>query len=148
MAYEDDLLTLAEATRRANVSEMTLRKYLKPTDSHPKSRLPNARKILREGDRQETWAIPLSDLFNAGLIDTSKAADKPTEAPKPVETIEALKATIEGLKREIARLEETIARADRDHEREVSRLSFYEKSFQSQIETAAKQNERRRFWQR
>ena len=152
MSFEEEDLTLAEAARRAQVSEPTLRKYLKKTAEHPKSRLPNARKITREledGRKSETWAIPFSDLFNAGLMD-SKAQPKPALAEPEatpagdLESVETLKAVIEGLRQEIARLEETLARADRERER----MSVYELAWQRQLETREKQAERKRFWQR
>jgi lambda repressor-like predicted transcriptional regulator len=148
--HEEDL-SLAEAARRAQVSEPTLRKYLKPTAEFPKGRLPNARKITRElegGKTSEIWAIPFSDLYNAGLMKGSlkpKPAVKPEETPaQNLENVEVLKAIIEGLKQEIARLEETLARADRERER----MSVYELAFQRQLETRETQATRKRFWQR
>jgi hypothetical protein len=63
-----EFLSLAQAARETQISEPTLRKYLKPSAEFPQSRLPNARKIIRENDRQETWAIPMTDLVAAGLI--------------------------------------------------------------------------------
>jgi hypothetical protein len=94
----DELLTLAEATRRANVSEMTLRKYLKPSETYPASRLPNARKILRGNDRQETWAIPVGDLVAAGLIgSTSNVIASSVSVAELQAKIKAQKQIIETL---------------------------------------------------
>lgn len=68
----DDLLNIREASEITGVSEMTIRKYLGLTKPPRPSRLPNARKQVRPGEQVETWAIPLSDLHNAGLMKKSK----------------------------------------------------------------------------
>jgi DNA-binding transcriptional MerR regulator len=73
----DDLLNIREASEIAGVSEPTIRKYLGLTKPPRPSRLPNARKITRPGEQVETWAIPLSDLHNAGLM--KKRSPKPAQ---------------------------------------------------------------------
>jgi len=138
MSLEDDLLNLREAAEVAGVSEMTIRKYLGLTKPPRASKLPNARKVMREGDTQETWAIPLSDLFNAGLM-KGKAKTSTAEQPEPElsETIALLKAENQGLKTQVALLERNL-----EDLREEIRFS------RRAIETAEAQNTRRRFWQR
>jgi chromosome segregation ATPase len=93
---------------------------------------------MREGDTQETWAIPLSDLFNAGLM-KGKAKTSTAEQPEPElnETIALLKAENQGLKTQVALLERNL-----EDLREEIRFS------RRAIETAEAQNTRRRFWQR
>lgn len=138
MSYEDDLLTISEAARRSGKSVMTIRKYLGLTGQP--SRLPNARKHTRPGENQETWAIPLSDLFNAGLMKGKVAADpKPEEEvslvaqPVIVELIE-LRAENAAQKKQIELLEANLA----DLRLMLGRS----------IETAETQTARRKFWQR
>lgn len=74
----DDLLNIREASEIAGVSEPTIRKYLGLTKPPRPSRLPNARKLVRPGEQVETWAIPLSDLHNAGLM--KKKHKKPAQS--------------------------------------------------------------------
>lgn len=83
MTNLDDLLNIREASEITGVSEMTIRKYLGLTKPPRASRLPNARKQVRPGDQVETWAIPLSDLHNAGLMKTKKANTQATQANTP-----------------------------------------------------------------
>lgn len=137
MSLEDDLLNLKEAAEITGLSEMTIRKYLGLT-GRP-NRLPNARKIRREGDFQDTWAIPLSDLHNAGLMKskgkataTAKAAEP--ELSSPLADLVSLQAENTSLKKQIELLEANLA----DLRLMLGRS----------IETAETQKARRRFWQR
>jgi hypothetical protein len=57
---------IAEAAKATGKSQMTIRKYL-GLSGRP-SRLPNAQKVLKAGDFQETWQIPESDLWQSGLM--------------------------------------------------------------------------------
>lgn len=140
MSLEDDLLNLREAAEITGVSEMTIRKYLGITKPPRPNRLPNARKIRREGDTQDTWAIPLSDLHNAGLMKkAAKTAKRPVETgfdlPNPLADYVALQAENTLLRKQIELLEANLA----DLRLMLGRS----------IETAEKQEERRkRFWQR
>lgn len=79
MTNFDDLLNIREASEITGVSEMTIRKYLGLTKPPRPTRLPNARKQVRPGEQVETWAIPLSDLHNAGLMKTRKASNQATQ---------------------------------------------------------------------
>jgi hypothetical protein len=136
MSLEDDLLNISEAARLSGKSVMTIRKYLGLTGQP--SRLPNARKIMKPGENQETWQIPLSDLFNAGIMKGNKPAI--TQATPEEELFDPLnvlmlKAENEALKKLIAALEANLA----DLRLAAGRS----------IETAEKQEERRKkFWQR
>lgn len=113
MGYLDDLYNIAEASKITGLSEMTIRKYLGLTKPPKPSRLPNARKILREGDTQETWAIPLSDLHNAGLMSkkpkAQPAPEATIEAPaEPAESLALLKLENQALKTQIELLERNL----------------------------------------
>jgi hypothetical protein len=117
---------------------MTIRKYLGLSKPPKPTRLPNARKVSREG--KETWEIPLSDLFNAGLMNGKpdpRAVQTAAEELKEDLNLITLKAENEALRREIALLERNL-----EDLREEIRFS------RRAIETAETQNERRRFWKR
>jgi len=135
MSLEDDLLNISEAAKVSGKSIMTIRKYLGLTGQP--SRLPNARKIMKTGENQETWQIPLSDLFNAGIMKGNKPAPAqatPEEVFDPLNVL-MLKAENEALKKLIAALEANLA--------DLRLLAG------RSIETAEKQAERRKkFWQR
>jgi len=142
MSLEDDLLNLREASKITGVSETTIRKYLGLTDPSKPSRLPNARKVSREG--KDFWQIPLSDLFNAGLMkgkrDLNALAGVVVEAAENLKedlNALALKAENEALKKQIELLERNL-----EDLREEIRFS------RRAIETAEAQTARRRFWQR
>jgi DNA-binding transcriptional MerR regulator len=108
----DDLLNIREASEIAGVSEPTIRKYLGLTKPPRPSRLPNARKLVRPGEQVETWAIPLSDLHNAGLMKKSKKpgqviADSSNQVEQPSEIVEQLRAENQQLKLTLAVLEQS-----------------------------------------
>ena len=122
MGLLDDTFNIAEAAKVTGKSEMTIRKYLGLGKPAKPSRLPNAKKVRRDGDNQDTWAIPLSDLFNAGLMKSTPAKAKPVNEPqKATET--SLPAAIDQealillrienatLKQKIAGLEESVTEA-------------------------------------
>jgi hypothetical protein len=143
MSLENDLLTINEAARVTGKSLMTIRKALGLTVGAT-SQLPNARKVLLAGDKQERWQIPLSDLHNAGLMKggSSQQADKAT--PKETDREQIIRLSVEnaGLRREIELLE----RNRLDLEQSLADLRLV---LGRSIETAEKQEERRkRFWQR
>jgi hypothetical protein len=138
MSFEDDLLNIRQASTLTGLSEMTIRKYLGLSKPPKPSKLPNARKVSREG--KETWEIPLSDLFNAGLMKGKpdpRAVQTAAEELKEDLNLITLKAENEALRREIALLERNL-----EDLREEIRFS------RRAIETAETQNERRRFWKR
>lgn len=142
MTFQDDLLNIRQASTLTGLSEMTIRKYLGLSKPPKPSKLPNARKVSREG--KETWEIPLSDLFNAGLM---KGRPDPRAMREAVSTaaedlredlnLITLKAENEALRRENALLERNLE--DLREEIRFSRRS---------IETAETQNRRRLFWNR
>jgi hypothetical protein len=93
---------------------------------------------MKTGENQETWQIPLSDLFNAGIMKGNKPAPaqaSPEEAqPNPL-NLQLLQAENEALKKLIEALEANLA--------DLRLLAG------RSIETAEKQAERRKkFWQR
>jgi DNA-binding transcriptional MerR regulator len=108
----DDLLNIREASEIAGVSEPTIRKYLGLTKPPRPSRLPNARKLVRPGEQVETWAIPLSDLHNAGLMKKSKKpgqviADSSSQVEQVSELVEQLRAENQQLKLTLAVMEQS-----------------------------------------
>jgi hypothetical protein len=138
MSFEDDLLNIRQASTLTGLSEMTIRKYLGLSKPPKPSKLPNARKVSREG--KETWEIPLSDLFNAGLMKGKpdpRAVQTAAEELKEDLNLITLKAENEALRREIALLERNL-----EDLREEIRFS------RRAIETAEVQTRRRLFWTR
>jgi hypothetical protein len=137
MTIQDGLLSLKEACDLTGASETTLRKYLGLGKNAGASRLPNARKVIR--NNKEIWEIPVSDLHNAGLMKGQVLAAETQASPEPsqAESYAVLKVENEGLKKEISRLESHLA-----HLEEEIRFS------RRAIETAETQTARRRFWQR
>ena len=137
MTLENDLLNIRQASERTGLSEMTIRKYLGLGKPAKPSRLPNARKVSREG--KETWEIPLSDLFNAGLMSSkaTETATQPSAEVSQAESVAVLKAENEALKVQITLLERNL-----EDLREEIRFS------RRAIETAEVQTRRRLFWQR
>lgn len=110
MSNLDDLLNIREACELTGKSEMTIRKYLGLTKPPRASRLPNARKLAKPGEIQETWHIPISDLFNAGLMDKAPGNQGNQEAPGQAdnsEQVSKLQAEIDQLKLVIATLEQS-----------------------------------------
>lgn len=108
MSNLDDLLNIREASERTGKSEMTIRKYLGLTNPPRASRLPNARKVARPGESVETWQIPVSDLFNAGLMKQTPGDNQATIAPADnSDQVSKLQAEIDRLKRDIATLEQS-----------------------------------------
>ena len=108
----DDLLNIREASEIAGVSEPTIRKYLGLTKPPRPSRLPNARKLVRPGEQVETWAIPLSDLHNAGLMKKSKkpgqvVADSSNQVEQVSELVAKLQAENQQLKLNLAVVEQS-----------------------------------------
>jgi len=138
MSFEDDLLNIRQASTLTGLSEMTIRKYLGLSKPPKPTKLPNARKVSREG--KETWEIPLSDLFNAGLMKGKpdpRAVQTAAEDLREDLNLITLKAENEALRRENALLERNLE--DLREEIRFSRRS---------IETAEVQTRRRLFWTR
>lgn len=108
MSNLDDLLNIREASELTGKSEMTIRKYLGLTNPPRASRLPNARKVARPGESVETWQIPVSDLFNAGLMKQTPGDNQATIAPaNNSDQVSKLQAEIDQLKLVIATLEQS-----------------------------------------
>jgi hypothetical protein len=136
MSIYDGLLSLKEACDLTGASETTLRKYLGLGKNAGASRLPNARKVIR--NNKEIWEIPVSDLHNAGLMkDTIPAAEPQATpaSPEPsiFESYAVMKAENEALKKLIVVLEANLADL-----RGIYRA----------LENPNAQKERRKFWQR
>jgi hypothetical protein len=137
MTIQDGLLSLKEACDLTGASETTLRKYLGLGKNAGASRLPNARKVIR--NNKEIWEIPVSDLHNAGLMkgQVLAAETQASPEPSPAESYAVMKAENEALKIQVAILERNL-----EDLREEIRFS------RRAIETAEAQKERRKFWQR
>lgn len=144
MTIENDLLNLKQTCDITGLSETTLRKYLGLGKNAGASRLPNARKVVR--DNKEIWEIPISDLHNAGLMKAqvlaAETADRlqtlvATAEQSQAESTAVLKIENEALKAQVAMLERNL-----EDLREEIRFS------RRAIETAETQTARRKFWQR
>jgi hypothetical protein len=140
MTIENDLLNLKQACDLTGASETTLRKYLGLGKNAGASKLPNARKVIR--DNKEIWEIPVSDLHNAGLMKGKALAAETQATPAspeqtPAESFLVIKAENEALKAQVAMLERNL-----EDLREEIRFS------RRAIETAETQTARRKFWQR
>jgi hypothetical protein len=143
MSLDNDLLTINEASRATGKSIVTIRKYLGLTGLP--SKLPNARKLLPEGEKQERWQIPLSDLYNAGLMkgNASKSTQPETEAEETL----AEKSARLSFENELLRVQVELLERNRiDLEQHLADLRLM---LGRSIETKEKQEERKkRFWQR
>ena len=140
MSLENDLLNIRETCEITGLSEMTIRKYLGLGKPPKPSKLPNARKVARDG--KEFWEIPLSDLYEAGLM---KGRQDPRAMGQAINQISqnlieqeaslSLRVENEALKKQIELLERNL-----EDLREEIRFS------RRAIETAETQKERRKFW--
>lgn len=148
----DDLLNIREAAEMTGLSEMTIRKHLGLGKPPQKTILPNARKAIRAGDTKETWAIPVSDLHNAGLMKgsaTNTAKAQVEEAAgelfgRITEANERIK-----LDKENFTLKLQLSAAERENELLRANLADLRLLLGRAIETAETQETRkRRFWQR
>lgn len=141
MSLEDEQLNIREAAEITGLSETTIRKALGLT-GRP-SKLPNARKVRREGDFQDTWAIPLSDLHNAGLM-KSKASRKDEQAELMAADLKTDLAKLQAnfdLMAENAFLKKQIELLE-------ANLTDLRLMLGRSIETKETQDRRKRFWQR
>lgn len=120
---------------------MTIRKYLGLTGMP--SRLPNARKEVKPGETQETWSIPLSDLYEAGLMKGKVKAAPKEDLEDPEDPLNAY-AKLALLQVENQALKEKVEALERNLADLRSEVAFHRRA----IETAETQEKRRRFWQR
>jgi hypothetical protein len=152
MGYLDELFNIPEAAKVTGRSEMTIRKYLGLTKPPKPSRLPNARKIRRPNDSQDTWAIPLSDLFNAGLMKDTPATAKPAKpAPKVQEVSAAAPVDQEAiilLRIENATLKQRIVDLEGNLREAKETTGEYRLMLGKAIETATTQKARRSLFKR
>jgi DNA-binding transcriptional MerR regulator len=146
MTNFDDLLNIREASERAGVSEPTIRKYLGLTKPPRPSRLPNARKTVRPGEQVETWQIPLSDLFNAGLMKPTKKPgqvlpDSSKQAEQVSEQLAQLIAENQQLKKDLAFMEQS----NQDLRANIQDLRGIYRALEN---PEAQEARKKRFWQR
>jgi hypothetical protein len=96
---------VTQAAKQTNLSVVTIRDYL------AKGKLPNATMTLK--GKSKLWAIPLTDLAAAGLLDKVSYATE--EQAKEAELL-ALETELRHLKQLLAKESELVAeiRADRD----------------------------------
>jgi hypothetical protein len=126
----DNYLNAAQAATQSGVSVVTIRNHL------AKGSFPNAKKTLK--GKIKVWAIPLTDLAAAGLLDkVSNASEAQT---KEAELI-ALKSRLTSVENQLAVTQELLAevRGERDHLRTLTR---------PQLETRDTQEQRRRWFGR
>lgn len=122
----DKTFNISEAAKVSGKSIPTIRAYL---DS---DKLPNATATTK--GKSKTWAIPLTDLVSAGLLDQVKTQDTETtgETAKLKEQLAALRAENDQLKERLTDLQQ--ARAD------------LIAAYAPRIETAQVQSARRRWF--
>jgi DNA-binding transcriptional MerR regulator len=118
----------SQAAKHAGVNVVTIRDYL------VKGRLPNARQTPK--GKVKVWAIPLTDLVAAGLLD--KVSSDSEAQIKEVRST-ALQSQISELQARLTLTEQLLAevRADRDYLR--TRVP-------AQLETRDTQEQRRSWW--
>jgi hypothetical protein len=138
MTIQDGLLSLKEACDLTGASETTLRKYLGLGKNAGASRLPNARKVIR--NNKEIWEIPVSDLHNAGLMKGQVLAAETQASPE--ELFDPLNVLMLKAENEALKIQNALLARNLEDLREEIRFS------RRAIETAEAQTERRRFWQR
>jgi TolA-binding protein len=142
----DDLLNIREASEIAGVSEPTIRKYLGLTKPPRPSRLPNARKLVRPGEQVETWAIPLSDLHNAGLMKTTKKPGQVSSSRS--NQVEQVSEQVAQLIAENQQLKKDLATAIQSNTDLRENLADFRLRFRSIETSEAQEARKKRFWQR
>ncbi|WP_395772650.1 hypothetical protein [Arenimonas sp.] len=142
----DDLLNIREASEIAGVSEPTIRKYLGLTKPPRPSRLPNARKLVRPGEQVETWAIPLSDLHNAGLMKTTKKPGQVSSGSS--NQVEQVSEQVAQLIAENIQLKASIASLEQSNTDLRANLADLRLVFRSIETSEAQEARKKRFWQK
>lgn len=143
----DDLLNIREAAELTGRSEMTIRKYLGLTKPPRPTRLPNARKQVRPGEAVATWAIPLSDLHNSGLMKPGKSNQLEPGAATPG-AVEPQSDILAALRAENLELRAALELAQAKLELTTANLADLRLLAGRSIETLETQAARKRFWQR
>lgn len=126
-------LNASQAAQRTGKSVVTIRHYLAT------NQLPNAKQT--DKGKVKIWAIPLTDLVAAGLLDkVSSGSKKPSATNSAEQETLALDSRVASLENELKLTRELLARADR----ELDDYRLRERQLFSAIETRDTQ-ERRRF---
>ena len=127
----DNYFNAAQAATQTGLSVVTIRNHL------AKGSFPKAKKIVK--GKSKVWAIPLTDLAAAGLLDKVSSA---SEAQTVEVRSTALESQISELRTEIRHLTDTLARADQELEGYRQR----ERQLFATLETRATQEQRRSWW--
>jgi predicted DNA binding protein len=124
----DNYFNAAQAATQTGLSVVTIRNHL------AKGSFPKAKKIVK--GKSKVWAIPLTDLAAAGLLDKVSSA---SEAQTAEVRSTAQESQISELQARLTLTEQLLAevRADRDYLR--TRVP-------AQLETRATQEQRRSWW--
>lgn len=104
------LLNIKEAALYTGRPQQTIRNYLglKDPNNPEESRLPNAKKV-KDG-KKDVWQIPISDLFEAGLMKEVKGEKLELSVPELLDTIAKKDSYILELETKIKNLERSLAK--------------------------------------
>lgn len=122
---------LSQVAELTNLSHPTLRKYLK------ENRFPNAKQTTK--GKVLVWAIPLTDLVAAQVLDKVSGSTTDTPEATPLSEATALGERLGRLEAENEQLKERVKDL-------LKRAEFAERVYQNQIETRQTQEARRVSW--
>jgi DNA-binding transcriptional MerR regulator len=122
---------LSQVAELTNLSHPTLRKYLK------ENRFPNAKQTTK--GKVLVWAIPLTDLVAAQVLDKVSGSTTDTPEATPLSEATALGERLGRLEAENEQLKERVKDL-------LKRAEFAERVYQNQIETRQTQEARRVNW--
>jgi hypothetical protein len=127
----DNYFNAAQAATQTGLSVVTIRNHL------AKGSFPKAKKIVK--GKSKVWAIPLTDLAAAGLLDKVSSA---SEAQTAEVRSTAQESQISELQARLTLTEQLLARADQELEGYRQR----ERQLFATLETRATQEQRRSWW--
>lgn len=137
----ETLYNLSQVSELTKLSLPTLRKYLK------ENRFPNAKQTTK--GKVLVWAIPLTDLVAAELLDKVSSPDNSAQPTAPLsreDRLEALAERAGRLEAELAQMRETVKALEATIEQATKRAEFAQLVAQSQIETKQVQDNRAQNW--
>lgn len=137
----ETLYNLTQVAELTKLSLPTLRKYLR------ENRFPNAKQATK--GKVLVWAIPLTDLVAAELIDRvsgSANSAQPTAPLSREDRLEALAERAGRLEAELASMRETVEVLKDSLEQAKKAAQFAQLVAQSQIETKQVQDNRAQNW--
>lgn len=137
----ETLYNLTQVAELTKLSLPTLRKYLR------ENRFPNAKQATK--GKVLVWAIPLTDLVAAELLDKVAGLDNSGQTSGPLsreDRLEALAERAGRLEAELASMRETVEVLKDSLEQAKKAAQFAQLVAQSQIETKQVQDNRAQNW--